>query len=464
MSKSFMKSTTTSQMMAIVLTVFFCLEASAREVVRIEWSSGIAGGDYATTGCETAQCAADHYCSVVIANINQDPDRRNPQCPINLQESIDQSIDLPTAAGVEPITEPYIIRKGDFSMSWERRFGNDWILDEFEYSVQGRPSLSCDCDENYTTHPNLNSVFYCLDMQQLPEYFELEGIGYIFDYRDNNHEFAERCPARRAPTEDLGCGGASTSTNNPCNAANGNKYRSEVDISAGPLSFTRSYNSLTLNDSGLGAGWNSNHHKSFVRAGSRLIMTDGTGRGETWYKYFNIDVLVGDADSDHSVVKTTQGYSVTNQSGVVELFNDEGLRLSKTSPDGEVIQYTYTPEGSLQEVVNQYGYKLVFNYQDGKLTSVTDALGAVYHYAYDQKGNLTAVVYPDLTPNDLADNPKKVYHYENATFPNHLTGITDENGDRYATFAYDANGKAILSELATTTNPVGQENIQLDYQ
>jgi hypothetical protein len=29
-----------------------------------------------------------------------------------------------------------------------------------------------------------------------------------------------------------------------------------------------------------------------------------------------------------------------------------------------------------------------------------------------------------------------VYHYEDQRFPHHLTGLTDENGGRFATWAY----------------------------
>jgi len=63
------------------------------------------------------------------------------------------------------------------------------------------------------------------------------------------------------------------------------------------------------------------------------------------------------------------------------------------------------------------------------------------------------VIYPDTTA-DPNDNPKRTYHYEDTRFPNHLTGVTDENGDRYSTFAYDAEGKAILTEHAQTINGV----------
>jgi len=44
-----------------------------------------------------------------------------------------------------------------------------------------------------------------------------------------------------------------------------------------------------------------------------------------------------------------------------------------------------------------------------------------------------------------------------------LTGITDENGDHYARFAYNASGQAILTEHAVTSNSQAQEHFELCY-
>ncbi|WP_230874700.1 RHS repeat-associated core domain-containing protein [Methylomonas sp. LL1] len=85
-------------------------------------------------------------------------------------------------------------------------------------------------------------------------------------------------------------------------------------------------------------------------------------------------------------------------------------------------------------------------------------------YAYDTKGNLTTVTYPDETPSIVTDNPKKTYVYgelNNTGYtgqPNALTGIIDENGVRYASYRYDAQGKAISTEHAG-----GVEKYSLNY-
>jgi len=79
---------------------------------------------------------------------------------------------------------------------------------------------------------------------------------------------------------------------------------------------------------------------------------------------------------------------------------------------------------------------------------VTDPAGNLYTYQYDANSRLTTILYPDATPADLGDNPRRLYHYEDPAFPQALTGVTDENGVRFATYAYDAQGRGIRTEHA----------------
>jgi YD repeat-containing protein len=89
---------------------------------------------------------------------------------------------------------------------------------------------------------------------------------------------------------------------------------------------------------------------------------------------------------------------------------------------------------------------------------------------------LEEVIYPDDTPANPTDNPRVRYLYEDARFPNALTGIIDENGERFATWSYDAELRANLSMHAdgaertdivydettnsrTVTNALGKQTI-----
>ena len=70
-----------------------------------------------------------------------------------------------------------------------------------------------------------------------------------------------------------------------------------------------------------------------------------------------------------------------------------------------------------------------FGMQAGHLSRVTLPDGGVIEYDYDQNRNLSRVRYPDGTSRE--------YHYENSIYPNHLTGLTDRNGVRFASWSYD---------------------------
>lgn len=90
---------------------------------------------------------------------------------------------------------------------------------------------------------------------------------------------------------------------------------------------------------------------------------------------------------------------------------------------------------------------------------MTDPVGNIFRYAYDAAGNLASVTYPDDSPTVLTDNPVRAYVYgelantANVSQPNALTGIIEKAnaadvGVRYATYQYDATGKAISTEHA----------------
>ena len=262
-------------------------------------------------------------------------------------------------------------------------------------------------------------------------------------------------------TEDLGCAGEKA-VGNPCNVGTGNKFQSETDFSNPGLSFTRSYNSQNLANLGLGAGWRHNFQRKLRIEGSTLTHISASGRGEPLVK---VDGgWQGEPDSDIAIVETPSGFELTKASNVVETYNSFGQLLSITDTNAQVTTYNYNASYQLDTVTNQYGLSISFIYDEFNLSRVVDALGNEYRFEYYPNGNLESVIYSDLTTDDLTDNPRRIYHYENTQYPNHLTGITDENGDRYATWAYDVDGKAISTEHAQTTNTVGQEKFELDYQ
>lgn len=142
-----------------------------------------------------------------------------------------------------------------------------------------------------------------------------------------------------------------------------------------------------------------------------------------------------------NLVSTENGWNFTDRNGMVEVFNEQGLLVSRTDLAGHTTEFEYNNLGLLIRVIGYLGYQLEFEYDlQQYLIAVTGPDGRV-EYGYDTTyQRLTSVTYPDES--------SKTYHYENGGFLYHLTGITDEKGNRFATWAYDTNGRAILSEHA----------------
>ena len=270
------------------------------------------------------------------------------------------------------------------------------------------------------------------------------------------------CRTPDTDTPDENQGGTCNEIGNPCNTATGNKVQTETDFTYGDLSFVRTYNSQNLVDIGLGRGWRTNYQAKLTISDDRLVLVSKSGKGEPWSRVNG--QWQGDLDTDLIVEQDGSQFTVTYPNDRSERYNANGQLEMQTDSNGFNTTYTYNQENQLIEVENHYGKKVSFSYRLGRIEQVTDPQGVVYRYEYDGLRNLVAVVFPDLTPDDNSDNPRRVYHYENENFLGHLTGITDENGDRYATWSYDSEGRAISSEHAQTTNSVGQEKVELDFQ
>ena len=243
---------------------------------------------------------------------------------------------------------------------------------------------------------------------------------------------------------------------NPCNPATGNKYQTERDYADknGTLSVTRSYNSDFTTDLGFGQGWTAGILKSLGINSDEVFVRRGSGRYETFNNtggQWN-----GPVFTRFSLTETGTGFVITKNKGDTETYTPLGQIVSETSADGQTTTYTYNGSDQLESITSHFGQSinLTWNATD-HIETITDPFGGVYTYSYDAANNLTGVTYPDST--------SRTYHYENIDFPNHLTGITDENGVRYSTFAYDEQGRAISTEHADIGGGGAQEKFEIDF-
>ncbi|TAK64768.1 DUF6531 domain-containing protein, partial [Methylobacter sp.] len=258
--------------------------------------------------------------------------------------------------------------------------------------------------------------------------------------------------------------------NNPINAGTGNKWQHETDFPGGAfgLSFDRYYNaSTTANSSTLGAGWNHAYTRSGTVQSSGTWVKIRRNDGKEYNFQLSAGAWVTDADvpdrleelKDSSNTRT--GWRYTTADNSVETYAANGKLISIADRSGLTQTLAYsdasTPAtiaptiGLLLRVTDSFGHQLNFTYDaSSRISTLTDPAGDLYHYAYDTNNNLASVTYPD--------GSSKTYHYENAAFLHALTGITDENGNRFATYTYDAQGRATSTEHAG-----GAERASLAY-
>src|SRR5712692_4730543 len=255
-------------------------------------------------------------------------------------------------------------------------------------------------------------------------------------------------------------------TGNPCSPAVGNKYASEIDYRGQPpfpLTLTRHYNSGPAVLSGtIGVHWRHSYDRSITVTsnGPLTVATAYRADGKNYYFTLVGDTWTPDADVNEVLVNTAAGWTYTDRDGTVETYDPAGQLLTVTNRTGLTQQLRYDGAGRLASVVGPFGHALTFTYEaSGHLAGFTDPLGAVTSYSYDPNNNLTQVTYPD--------GSAKRYHYENGGFPDHLTGISYDNGAgairRFATYGYDGNGKAILTQHAATDTSAPQEAFTLSY-
>jgi len=270
-------------------------------------------------------------------------------------------------------------------------------------------------------------------------------------------------------------------TPNPIDTFNGHKFYSQMDYrgaGAFPLDLTRHYNSLG-NAAGAGPNWRHTYNRSLnaffstsvpdpAETPSFLTLQRATGKIEL---YVENNGIYEPADGSRSSVERlsvshplTPGFRAVTARNEIEIYNLDGKLLQISSPAGlsHFLNYDAVDEDLLISVSDDFGKILNFSY-DGSAENVllgfTDPDGNAYSYTYDANSMLVSVTYPDLTPDNNADNPSIDYFYDDPNFSTALTSVQDENGDLYIRYEYDISGRAILSEFGVG---VGSTNVSYD--
>ena len=286
---------------------------------------------------------------------------------------------------------------------------------------------------------------------------------------------------------------------NPC-TVDGIKIQSETDYASPTLTLVRTYQSTGQHSARpeMGHGWIHNYARYLmmdysgnpmiaVRANGSFVrvLANGTNKWkavsgpplaiEKIGTEFRLDD--GSGSLDWYVTETADGPNKYGRLVRIEgpdgrattLQYDTKVRLtSVTDPDGRSLTFAYTnyvtqtltfsfAAGS--ETFTDSGQALTSGaasssyqrntqrYDPLRIASVTDPDGGVIEYTY-AAGSGTDFNRSQLTQVEYPDTKTRTYHYENSSFPQHLTGITDEKGNRFSTYAYDAKGRVTSSQHA----------------
>ena len=237
----------------------------------------------------------------------------------------------------------------------------------------------------------------------------------------------------------------------PISIGNGNLFEQVTDYQTfGPnkLAFIRYYNSLGATNTfanTLGVKWRSNYDRYLrIVSASSVIAERPDGR------QLNFTLTSGawttDSDVDLKLSNSGTTWTLTDIDDSVETYSvaagsSQALLQSIRARNGYTQTLQYGSGTQLAIVTDSFRRQLTFVYSGGKLQTVNTPDGLILTYSYTGT-QLTSVGYSPSPPT------KQTYLYENTALPSALTGIIDENGNRFATWTYDSTGRALSSQHA----------------
>jgi RHS repeat-associated protein len=230
---------------------------------------------------------------------------------------------------------------------------------------------------------------------------------------------------------------------NPVALSLGNKFQREVDLDAtglSPVEFARYHNSLGFVSNSFANYWTHTYDR-YVEIPVdplfdpvKVVRPDGKKINFTWngVAYQAYPGVVS------TLEQTADGWRFTGEDLTIENFDADGRLIDITDLAGRVQSATHDAGGRLVRIDSNTGGSLEFGYDGSdRLNSVTDQAGRTWGYRYDTLGRLAFVDHPDGTTRE--------FHYVDLRHAYALTGITSENGQRFAWYEYDGEGRATAS-------------------
>lgn len=314
--------------------------------------------------------------------------------------------------------------------------------------------VECNLDSSYATYYGLKDYIARSYNSNRSYDHETDDIGHIqIEYPYDRYNGKVSIPQNLGqPLYNRMCTMPSSQFGNPIDFTIGNKFQQEVDYTgrgAYPLQFIRYYNSQDN-----GGKWRHSYSMRldisvYPNYANRVFrLTHDDGREEVFI------------ESQGTISSKRLGYGTMKRTGVNEyeyttIFNeryyfDTSGFLLKTISDGGLVHNFTHPNNREVVVTDSFGQSMTI-YDNGNFEPEKVKLpnGKTINFEYDARQRLAKMIKNGKT---------RTYHYEDASFPRALTGITDENGIRYVTWGYDANGIAVSSEYAGGVYNYKREN------
>jgi RHS repeat-associated protein len=204
------------------------------------------------------------------------------------------------------------------------------------------------------------------------------------------------------------------------------------------LHIKRTFNGADIHEGILGKGWYFFYGKSIARLKNArgdeyLYIRWKNGQKyrlkSSWGAYESVPGFVAPT---FTVEDRGSGWKITEKSGTVYIFNEQGSVSEIRDKNGNTITVTHNEgSGCPKRAVNESGNSFDFTYgPDGRVSSIKDNFDRTVRYTYDENGNLTGVEY--------WDGGEVQYTYDDRS---RLTSVTDRAGNLLWEVTYNERGK-----------------------
>jgi YD repeat-containing protein len=246
----------------------------------------------------------------------------------------------------------------------------------------------------------------------------------------------------------LVCSKPDKEAGDPVNITTGKLFHVEKDFTVGRLNIYKYYNSED--------GFWVHNYSAHLAIGPKIITFTNSDRSSS--NYFSSDTGITSDSSQGVLRKTSSGYTFTDTSNSELYFDFDGkLSGTRTSEGYSVnVHHSDKPPYYALSISDDFGsqIELVEDHLH-QLISIASPNLPKRSVSYDYDGSYGRLIATRVAGADVPTS--RAYLYESATFPQALTGITDERGVRYVSWLYSGD-KVVETQLAGSADLV-----RLDY-